>query len=281
MEHIVGAVKIKDGLFVGDELASQDYEFVVSNKVTRIVNCVGCQVDNRWGHIGVSYFTFWTELDHRDVVSNELFHFIDDAIENQESVLVHSMHGQSRSPYVLIAYIMRKYSWGLRKTIQFLSSRRPDVNLKPAFLQQLSDWERHLKTMNPFGFSNDWSIRAILNPNSDEIVLRNTYINKMAPVADYDANVMKPYKRRLTWTDNDQDDKSRLECVAGESRGSCSSKATPNQNPPKKILKFAPGWKKSAPVITEDKDEKENLPPTDTYTHFLSILISYTHLLST
>jgi hypothetical protein len=38
---IIGAIKIKDGLFIGDEFASKDLEFVVSNKVTHIINCAG------------------------------------------------------------------------------------------------------------------------------------------------------------------------------------------------------------------------------------------------
>ena len=37
--EILGAVKIKDGLFVGDEFAAQDLEFVVANKVTHVINC--------------------------------------------------------------------------------------------------------------------------------------------------------------------------------------------------------------------------------------------------
>ena len=35
---MIGAIKIKDALFIGDELASQDLEFVVNNKVTHIIN---------------------------------------------------------------------------------------------------------------------------------------------------------------------------------------------------------------------------------------------------
>lgn len=34
--EILGAVKIKDGLFIGDELAAQDLEFVVANKVLEL-----------------------------------------------------------------------------------------------------------------------------------------------------------------------------------------------------------------------------------------------------
>lgn len=41
---MIGAIKIKDGLFIGDELASTDLEFVVANKVTHIINCAGKQI---------------------------------------------------------------------------------------------------------------------------------------------------------------------------------------------------------------------------------------------
>ena len=36
--------QVKDGLFIGDELSSQDLEFVVANKVTHVINCAGRQV---------------------------------------------------------------------------------------------------------------------------------------------------------------------------------------------------------------------------------------------
>lgn len=37
-QDMIGAIKIKDALFIGDELAAQDLEFVVNNKVTHIIN---------------------------------------------------------------------------------------------------------------------------------------------------------------------------------------------------------------------------------------------------
>lgn len=48
-DDMIGAIKIKDGLFIGDEFAAQvhyfimfqDLEFVVANKVTHIINCSG------------------------------------------------------------------------------------------------------------------------------------------------------------------------------------------------------------------------------------------------
>ena len=59
---MIGAIKIKDGLFIGDEMAAQDLEFVVANKVTRVINCSGRQIPNHWEPIGVIYMTFfWGE----------------------------------------------------------------------------------------------------------------------------------------------------------------------------------------------------------------------------
>lgn len=75
--QIIGAIKIKDGLFIGDEFASQvysifnwfiffsqDLEFIVTNKVTHIINCSSKEVSNAWESIGVSYLSFpWDETD--------------------------------------------------------------------------------------------------------------------------------------------------------------------------------------------------------------------------
>jgi hypothetical protein len=41
MEQFRGPVKIKDGLYMGDLIAAQDLEFLMTNKVTNIINCAG------------------------------------------------------------------------------------------------------------------------------------------------------------------------------------------------------------------------------------------------
>jgi len=237
--EILGAVKVKDGLFIGDELAAQDLEFVVANKVTRVINCCGRQVPNHWEPIGVIYLTyFWVDadnqivLDPRDVVANEIFRFIEEALEGAESVLIHSVRGQSRSCCVLSAYMMKKYSWGLRKTMEFLSSRRPDLNLKPSFLQQLSGYERRLMAQSKQNFSLDWNDADFSRLESEELLLRNTYINsQMGPLAEFHAAEMncqgKP--RKLLWADNNVDDKIRLEKPAGADRHNLQNGGNRNQ----------------------------------------------------
>lgn len=253
--EILGAVKVKDGLFIGDELAAQDLEFVVANKVTRVINCCGRQVPNHWEPIGVMYLTyFWVDadnqivLDPRDVVADQIFRFIEDALEGAESVLIHSVRGQSRSCCVLSAYMMKKYNWGLRKTMEFLSSRRPDLNLKPAFLQQLSGYERRLMSQSKLNFSLDWNDGDFSRLESEELLLRNTYINsQMGPLAEFhagDMNSQGAKPRKLLWADNNVDDKIRLEKPAGADRHNVQNcKRNPMGQPILKSVLKAPRHK--------------------------------------
>jgi len=53
IEFLLGPIKIKDGLFMGDQFAakvvpllSKDIEFIISNKVTHIINTVSKTIPN-------------------------------------------------------------------------------------------------------------------------------------------------------------------------------------------------------------------------------------------
>ncbi|CAE8636769.1 unnamed protein product, partial [Polarella glacialis] len=133
-------------------------------------------------------------------------------------VLIHSVRGQSRSCCVLSAYMMRKYGWGLRKTMEFLSFRRPDMNLKPAFMQQLSGLERRLASQSKLPLSIDWADADFSRLECEELLLRNTYLNsQMGPLAEFHVGgVERP--RQLIWLDHDSGDKLRLEKPAGADR---------------------------------------------------------------
>mmetsp|Transcript_66114 Transcript_66114/g.158165 ORF Transcript_66114/g.158165 Transcript_66114/m.158165 type:complete len:632 (+) Transcript_66114:103-1998(+) len=264
--EILGAVKVKDGLFIGDEVAAQDLEFVVANKVTRVINCSGNQVPNHWEPIGVVYLTYYFAdvetqiiLDQRDVVANEIFRFIEDALEGAESVLIHSVRGQSRSCCVLAAYMMKKYSWGLRKTMELLSSRRPDLNLKPTFLQQLSGYERRLMAQAKTPFSFDWNGADFARLECEELLLRNTYINsQMGPLADFHsgdgAGAGKP--RRLHWADSNGNADVVIDKFAIEKP---PTKRTPNGQPfLKSLLKVSKNPDGQAEVSRSTTASSEN-----------------------
>ncbi len=69
--EMFGAVKVKDGLFLGDEYSSQDLELVMSNKVTHIINCAGRQIFNQWTGVGIKYLTFYWLDDDRQLIFDD------------------------------------------------------------------------------------------------------------------------------------------------------------------------------------------------------------------
>ena len=73
-------------------------------------------------------------LDSKDEASNAISDFVEEALQATESVLVHSVRGQSRATCALAAYIMRKFRWSLLKTLEFLNSRRPDLEIRATFI---------------------------------------------------------------------------------------------------------------------------------------------------
>jgi hypothetical protein len=112
------AAKLKDGLFLGDYDSAQDLAFILANKITRIISCAGREFANTWERSGIRYLTyFWPEngncvvFDDANVVLDEIFTFIEEAIDLGESVLVYSSDGVSRASFCSAVYFMLKYRW--------------------------------------------------------------------------------------------------------------------------------------------------------------------------
>ena len=242
---MIGAIKIKDALFIGDELAAQDLEFVISNKVSHIVNWAGREIPNHWEPVGIEYLTFyWVDQDNQvlfdpdDNITNEILNFIDEALENGESWLVHSIRGQSRASVALSAYFMQKYRWSLYKTLEFLNSRRPNLEIRAAFVSQLAEFEEKLISQNRGPQTAHWNEVANNKIELDqdkfyhdeELILRNTFLNAQLWFSrthnrqhgqnndikngqnsqDIDILNNELYQNKIKWIDNNKNDKNIL-----------------------------------------------------------------------
>ena len=86
---------------------------------------------------------------------------------------------------------MRKYRWSLIKTLEFLNSRRPDLEIKATFISQLQEYEARLGAMGIGSLSStfqeysfrDKSGKKVAGVNvtneleSEEAILCNTFMN--------------------------------------------------------------------------------------------------------
>ncbi|CAF2622387.1 unnamed protein product [Rotaria sp. Silwood2] len=75
---------------------------------------------------------------------DQAFAFIDEARRVRSRILVHCSHGQSRSPAIVIAYLMRTYNVSLEQCLIHVVKARPCVIPNDGFLKQLIVYDRFL-----------------------------------------------------------------------------------------------------------------------------------------
>ncbi|KAJ9455132.1 dual specificity protein phosphatase [Diplonema papillatum] len=178
------AVRIKDGLFVGNQTSSQDDEFLFMNKVSHIVNCSGSETPNLYQQANIHYLSFhWRDLPNTILFDAEgrnvrqIYEFIEKGLDKGECVLIHSVLGISRCCAVVAAYLMQKYGWSLENTVAFMRTAHPDMDIKPYFLRQLGILARRLEQeYDIFHPEVDYQGFALDN---EQWMLRNTYVNSL------------------------------------------------------------------------------------------------------
>ena len=150
------AAKIKDGLFIGDVDTSQDAEFLELNKISNLINLAGRECPNVWAAHGLVYltlnwedrsdFVLFPERERNDIL-DDLCEFVDVSLQHGISVLLFSSRGEGRCIVASLAYLMCKYCWGLDKSIEFVQSKKPDMNVNKGFMQQLMKLDKHLQKL--------------------------------------------------------------------------------------------------------------------------------------
>ena len=113
---------------------------------------------------------------------------------------------------------MRKYRWSLLKSLEFLNSRRPDLEIRATFIHQLSAYEQRLQQkFNKERFTSKWDELSEEKPyvTSEELILRNTFINaQMGPLADFRAPKHSKVAQ-LKWIDQVDKTRSGKEALKG------------------------------------------------------------------
>lgn len=105
----------------------------------------------------------------------------------------------------------------LEKTLAYLQSKRPDLTPRPGFMRQLYALDQSLQRVTIGNLPKSdprarrysaWDISAVpQNPDSDEALLVNTFVNSQPQTDSAIAAARpsvggKPRKQRLTWIDD-------------------------------------------------------------------------------
>ena len=215
--EVINISKIKEGFYVGDQIAATNLDVIIQFKLTHMINATGTQIINKWETIGIKYLTLnWSEtptqnlFDSKDEIANRIVAFIDDSFVRGEGLLAHSVRGQNRVCIVVIIYLMKKYKWNLNKCMDFLRSKKQDVDIPKYFLNQIILFENRLTKKGEGIKSIPWTEENL--PDPEEKLLRNTYVNSLPTNASMIPKEMINTKERkhIAWADSNAYKKEAL-----------------------------------------------------------------------
>ena len=230
MTEVLNIAKIKEGFYIGDKISAISIDVIIQFKITHMINATGNQIMNQWESIGISYLTLnWSEtpsqilFDSKDEIANRIVEFVDGSLLGKgEGLLAHSFKGQNRVCIVVLIYLMKKYKWSLNKSMQFLKSKKQDVDIPIYFFEQLKQFENRLKSRGELTVDIPWEYEGLKDP--EEKLLRNTYLNGVKIENKNDNNNINNNLlnnniningnkniRHIMWADNNPYQKSNLE----------------------------------------------------------------------
>jgi protein-tyrosine phosphatase len=70
----------------------------------------------------------------------ETYDFIERHLQAGHNTLVHCHAGKSRSVTIVIAYLMKKYTWTYDQALAYVKQRRPRVKPNDSFVLQLKQF---------------------------------------------------------------------------------------------------------------------------------------------
>eukprot|EP00798_Chlamydomonas_sp_ICE-L_P001790 gene1790-33210_t len=136
-------MKIVPGLYLGSFMAEQNLDKLKTEGITHVL-CVANDLDASHPDEFKYLQIMISDRPTSDLVTHfpKCFAFIDEAIEQQGSVLVHCMAGVSRSASVVIGYIMNKRGMKYEEVFSLVREVRPWVRPNMGFENQLLEFEK-------------------------------------------------------------------------------------------------------------------------------------------
>ena len=150
--------KITDKIYLGDIEGFNDFDYFSKEKITHILSLIDVDIN----------IPEFYKIEHKiisiedDENSNLIKYFKEciEYIEKADKIFVHCMCGISRSPSIVIAYLMWKSHCSYYDAYFFVKNRRSFICPNEGFVKQLKIFENLIKT-------NDYDLNKIDFHNID------------------------------------------------------------------------------------------------------------------
>lgn len=144
----VSMTEILPHIFVGNTSDAQNLERLAENHITHIINCTPDLPffwENKHQYLRINVLDLPSQniRQHFD----QAIEFIDKALCSKDNnVLVHCSAGISRSPTLVLAYMIYKHHLTLDEAFEKMRQLRQIVDPNISFILQLREWEKTLRS---------------------------------------------------------------------------------------------------------------------------------------
>lgn len=152
-------------IFLGTEKNANDVQELKDLGITYILNCANdAEIKDMPDYIKCCHLNL-NDSEKTDITKffPQAFTFIDLAKKNNEKILIHCKLGVSRSPAILIGYLIKIMGLTTEFSLDFLKAKRSQVHPNPGFIAQLIEYEKKFKKNK----RKNISPIKISNPNSN------------------------------------------------------------------------------------------------------------------
>jgi protein-tyrosine phosphatase len=134
------ANKITHGLWLGNKFAAKDKQFLEDNNIKYIIN-VSDHIDNYFQN-NFNYKYLRVPINNKDsdiIILKEyldvILDFINEAIVNNNNILIHCKKGHRRSAIIVAYYLMKKYNCSFEMAKIKIQSKRNNTLKEPLILK--------------------------------------------------------------------------------------------------------------------------------------------------
>lgn len=194
---------ITDCLYLGDAKISRDLNLLKSVGITHIICLAGKSMFESTFIYHMAHFKDKQDSDMLKLLPS-IFEFIDNVIDQKKNnkIFIHCMAGMSRSPSIVMAYLMYKFNLTLKQSYIYVIDKRSCIRPNYIFLQQLWNYENILfgdkfehsitskELRNISGlYKKKWLKELKQNPINFDNINKETIVakNKKADAADQES----------------------------------------------------------------------------------------------
>jgi protein-tyrosine phosphatase len=144
--------KITSNLYLGNFPGLYNHDWFRKHNIRIVIDLIDYGMQHNPNPQEKNHAIQYYHFPLKDVSGENLFKYypqIDKILTDAENrginVYVHCVVGMSRSPSIVIAYLMKRHKKPFKEVYEYVKNRRSIVRPNPGFVNQLLNWQKYLK----------------------------------------------------------------------------------------------------------------------------------------